>query len=164
MPDSEESLPTAELDELCRLIEREWCGVLAAYRGFPTGRLQPEDTDCVIEVFFVDETLEKSVIRGTYPERKKLRRERGCHVSIVCHDSAASLSHYVEDVMALYEHRFGGCRFASVDPLPSLAKGFADATGDVHGLASIMRYWDVVNMDPYQIGNELWKTEPELAA
>ena len=163
MPESEESLPTAELDELCRLIEREWFGVLAGYRGFPTERLQPEDTDCVIEVFFVDEVLEESVIRGTYPQRKKLRRERGCHVSIVCHDSTASLSRYVEDVTAISERRFGGSPFVSVNPLLSVVQGLAAAAIVGQALTSARGDWRATHQKAYEIRDNLWEAEPQAA-
>ena len=155
---------TPELDALCRRIEHTWPGTLAEYRNLATPRPRAEDTDCVIEVFLVDEPLEDSIIRGTYPERKRLRRERGCHVSIVCHDSAASLSRYLEDVMVLFGHRFGGSRFASVNPLLSIAQGVAAVGTAGQALASARGDLRATHQKAYQIRDDLWKAEPQAAA
>jgi hypothetical protein len=156
-------LPARELDALCRMIEHTWPGTLADYRNFAAPRPRPEDTDCVIEVFFVDEPLEESIIRGTYLRRKKLRRESGCHVSIVCHDSAASLARYVEDVTAVSERRFGGSPFVSVSPLLSVVPGLAAVAIVGHTLASARGDSRATRQKPYQIRDDLWEAEPQAA-
>jgi hypothetical protein len=101
MSRNESLLPTAELDALCRFVERTWPGVLAAYDGFSGPRLRPEDCDCIIEVFFVPWSREAAIIRGTYPLRKRLRRELNCHVSIICHNEEDSATRYSDDVSAV---------------------------------------------------------------
>ena len=82
----------AELDSLCAWIEKTWSGVHAVYQTFPAERPHPAEVDCIIDVFSVEESLEEDIIRGTYPWRKKLRREHDYHVSIVCHDPSVVLS------------------------------------------------------------------------
>jgi hypothetical protein len=154
---------TAVLDVLCRRIEHTWPGTLAEYRNLATPRPRVEDADCVIEVFFVDEPLEDLIIRGTFPERKRLRREQGCHVSIVCHDSAASLSHYIDDVAVLFECRFGGSRFASVSPLLPIAQGLARVTTAEHTLVSIRGGSRAPHQKAYQIRDDLWQAESQAA-
>lgn len=163
MPGNEQLLPIAELDALCRSVELTWFGVLAAYGGFAKARLGPEDTDCVVEVFFVDESLEASIIRATYQDRKRLRRDLGCHVAIVCHSFADSISRYVEDISLLLAARPEGREFASANSSLTVTDRFvAVSTGGQVSVAAAP--WPGFTCSAaYEIKADSWKTEAAAA-
>lgn len=163
MPEGSRALPTSELEGLCREIEQAWSGVLAAFQGFSTPRVEPEDTDCVVEVFFVDESDETSIIRGTYQRRKRWRRELGIHVGIVCHNSADSLSRYADDVSLLQVARLGVGAFTCANLSLTVNDDFeAVKTRHQVSVADGERLSDA-HQPAYEIEDDLWQTVPEAA-
>jgi hypothetical protein len=154
------NLPVPEMDALCRAVEERWPGALAAYRDFAVPRMQPEDSDCLIEVFFVDQAIEFDVIRATFTERRRLRRQLDCHVSIVCHDVAVSTARYARDIASIRANRRQDVPVGCVAPVYAEPIGLlrVASSGGVTSLTAVARGHRP--FQPYEIGAELWQLTP----
>lgn len=101
------------LDALCNYVESMWPDVIAGYRNFALPRMMPEDTDVVIEVFFVSQAFETAIIRGTFRQRRAIWRQFRQHVAIVCHDEETTCAHYLADANYLKAIRSRAIGFTS---------------------------------------------------
>jgi len=111
------------LDQVCDRVEKTHPGVICAHHGFSRARMPTEDNDVVVEVFFAPPDSTEPIIRCTYEERRRLRRQYGISVAIVAHYVDDTLQYYEEDVnaillsrglSALLDHAAFQCKTTSV--------------------------------------------------
>ncbi|MCK4340814.1 MAG: hypothetical protein KAY37_03730 [Phycisphaerae bacterium] len=110
----------------------------------------------MIEVFFVDDSTETSIIRGTYQYRKRLRRDFGIHVVLLCHDFVDSRSRYAADVSSILASRPDGRGYTCVSRLLDVAENVTYVTDGGQAINVFMAATTGSRLNAFLIESDQW--------